>query len=275
MLSKKLKVIILILAIVIISLIIRNYIIDKYKKDNLEKFDLRSKIDLQIEYQKQSTYKSCYAYATLDCLETNLLLNQNKQYDFSELHVEYMTSKEFGGNRKLSSGGTFEDVISYILRGKGPVLEKTIPDKIYLKNEYKKIKNTKKEITIEKIKTRAFDKTDANFKNDIKKHIINNGAIYAGIYFDIKNNEIYNQKTNGYFNLYFPEVNHTIAIIGWDDNYSKYNFPKQNRPKENGAYIVISYWKYVGENGVIYISYEDKLINDYMRGIEQVILKKE
>ena len=81
---------------------------------SMQKFDLREKISLKPEYQIRATYKSCYAYAALDSIETYLLLQNGKEYNFSEAHVEYMTSNLLGGKRKFNSSGNFYDIINYI-----------------------------------------------------------------------------------------------------------------------------------------------------------------
>ena len=85
-------------------------------------------------------------------------------------------------------------------------------------------------------------------------------------------NKYYNHSTYSYCNLNEQDGNHMVSIIGWDDNYPKENFSKENRPKQNGAYIVMAYWKEADNDNIIYISYEDCLVEKVMIGIQECIL---
>ena len=47
-----------------------------------------------------------------------------------------------------------------------------------------------------------------------------------------------------------------MAIVGWDDNYSKTNFA--SAPAGNGAFIIRNNWGTAfGEDGYFYVSYYD------------------
>ena len=75
-------------------------------------------------------------------------------------------------------------------------------------------------------------------------------------------------------NYYYPDtasyscpqsglVNHAVTIVGWDDTYSKENFPSTSSVKNDGAWIVKnSYGKNWGKNGYFYLSYEDQSITN-------------
>ena len=75
-------------------------------------------------------------------------------------------------------------------------------------------------------------------------------------------------------NYYYPDtasyscpqsglVNHAVTIVGWDDTYSKENFPLASGVKNDGAWIVKnSYGKNWGKNGYFYLSYEDQSITN-------------
>ena len=111
------------------------------------------------------------------------------------------------------------------------------------------------------------------FRNSIKNHIVNYGAISSvtagsAREFYSDNSNVMNSKA------YFCNDNkiirdHAITIVGWDDNYSRDNFTGKAKPKNNGAYICLNtYGANSFNGGYIYISYEDSLIESYLYGIK-------
>lgn len=62
-------------------------------------------------------------------------------------------------------------------------------------------------------------------------------------------------------------ANHIVAIVGWDDSYSRENFNSASRPSKDGAWIVKNSWgNQEGSNGYTYISYEDKSLCEFVAG---------
>lgn len=124
------------------------------------------------------------------------------------------------------------------------------------------------------------------FRNSIKEHIKKYGAVIAVTctenkkYFSNYNEE--DQEAWLLSKAYNcdgqDKPDHQISIIGWDDNYAVTNFNAEHRPTTPGAYIVQNSYgseftsidgdrKTVFNNGYIYISYEDFLIEQQIVGI--------
>ena len=102
----------------------------------------------------------------------------------------------------------------------------------------------------------------------IKKHIMNYGSLYASIYSGIVENEEKIYVLNSKF-ANIPD--HAVSIIGWDDNFSKDNFPVNIRPNTDGAYLAVNSWGSAwGDKGCFWISYEDNWVESALKGVISV-----
>lgn len=248
------------------------------------RFDLRDVIDIKVE--NQGGYGLCWAFASSNTVETNLALNNLGDFDASEMHINYLTSMEFADKmgleytsyRNLHDGGNFTIFYDeYSLLDNGPISEEFVPYEEVVEEDYESLLDYDAEVFIHE--TVRFpditEETDESVKNqvinDIKSHIMTNGALYASIcsysLFETEDNAFLNEQNE--INKYTRD--HAITIIGWDDNYPKENFPEWIRPEENGAYIALNSWgEEFGDNGVFYISYEDILVHGELFGVTLV-----
>lgn len=233
-------------------------------KSTLEsKYSLQENIPENIIIKDQGDTNSCWTFGALTSLETNLALknyyngNSAKVYDFSERHMEYATSRKFlngetnpiGFNREINSGGNFYLYNAYLTNGTGAINEDDMP----FQNEANLINLS--EIQNKEVVTQVYDIEEfptykstedlTQIKQQMKEHIKNCGAIEVGIYgANLFSENCYNNKTGAIYcdNSSTYPIDHSVAIIGWDDNYDKNNFNEKLRPKNNGAWIIKNSW---------------------------------
>ena len=250
-----------------------------------DKFNLAEKIDIKVEDQK--SYGLCWDFASIKTLETYLALNNLGNYDFSEMHLDYVESDLFYGNRKIHEGGNFENFKSYITES-GVVLEDDVPYRDHTEEEYNKFLDMKK--VLEVTETVEFptiykDEEDRNteeeiveFRETVKRHIMKNGGLYCVVAPPEAFTEYYNMFSGAECILgnsdKQPKIRgfHAVTLVGWDDNYPKENFNESMRPTKDGAYILLNSWgsswgNLNSDRGYFYVSYEDKYVETNLSGI--------
>lgn len=242
------------------------------------KYSLKDTLDIKVE--NQGNYGTCWTFASLNALETNLALKTGIMYDFSESHIDHLMTPTFGNNdRNLHEGGMFYYFMEYVMSNYGPILESDVPYEnelnTYDSADYEQWKTLAPTIDLVEIvdmptinkKTTTYTETQlTTFRNTVKTHIMENGSLYASVLStDIKT---YNGKKvlNSNTSAVIPD--HAITIIGWDDEFAITNFPTESRPTNPGAYIALNSWgSDWGESGIFYISYEDVFVEKEMSGV--------
>ncbi len=211
----------------------------------------------------------CWAFAMIGAMEASLIKQgyNPDELDFSEAHMAY-----FGVNIRddihndgpvsigvdaYSRGGNEICATSAMTKGSGAVSESVAPYDEYTKNtdlgkEAKPIDESKRFLSEAGLSEMKRISPLNNMA--IKQAIINYGSVLNAFYY---NASYYNKNTAAYHCPNNTEQNHQTLIVGWDDNYSRENFNSQNKPTNDGAWIVRNSWgEDYGDNGYFYISYE-------------------
>ncbi len=242
---------------------------------NDKKYSLKDEIPNSVIIKDQKNLNICWGFATLSSLATNLgLKNKSKKYDFSVRHMDYASVKDttegnntnpYGLNRAPGSMATWGVATNYLTNGLGAIYESEMP------LNYDTSLCSLDDLINHSNKTEVYDlryysepTTQAerdSLITDLKSNIKLHGAVCAqicGANLTKSTNEYYNPETGA---IYYPttgNLDHAVAIIGWDDDYSSSNFNSSHRPSQNGAWIIQNSWgTNVGDNGLTYISYYD------------------
>lgn len=222
----------------------------------LAKYDLRTKNKLT-EVRDQGSCGSCWAFATFSSLESVLMPKQKR--DFSE---EQLIEKHGlkGGD---CDGGNLYFSMALLTRWDGPVNETDVPYEYLAPDGAPDVKKHIQNVIF--IPPKNSDLNNNGLKNAVKKY----GAVYVSMYY---NGNCFNYATNAYYNSDSKTGGHAVAMVGWDDSYSRNNF--NNIPPKNGAFIVRNSWgKNWGDGGYFYVSYYDSYFA--RRGFSMVFKKAE
>ena len=197
----------------------------------------------------------CWAFAGLSGMESYLATNGYGSYDLSEEHMRWW-ARSGENNWKLDdhTGSSNFVSMSYLASGEGPKFEKDIPYKE--SNKRPENYNTAKGIGYTAEDLVMVPNDMKSMKNAILKY----GAVVSGYYDDY---DYSSSDENAYYIDYNAGQNHAIAIVGWDDNYSRNNFDGDAKPRKDGAWLIKNSWgNYNDEDGFVWISYEDKTLRD-------------
>ena len=235
----------------------------------------------------QKSYGVCWAFATMSLVEINLLKKKlvTDDIDLSELHLINYTyncvndklggldgdSNKFIGKSIMQMGGNVELAANSLEDWEGAVKETVLP----LNDEnVKKVENNQLGDSLAYSDTYAhvqnFYKINTSSANDIKRAIMEYGAVSASYYSDSSFNysTTYNNSTTAaYYCNQNYSTNHAITIVGWDDDFSADKF--STKPDGNGAWIVRNSWgSRYGKEGYFYLSYYDKSLSDIAYALE-------
>ena len=250
--------------------------------------------------KSQENLSLCWAFADLNSVESNLLINNIKngseKYDFSEAHEELMLQNELFNTaipivRNFDVGGNYDLSAAYFFNRLGPVLESDVPFSLVEDavngvrtptlgdlGDYKAVVSVNDSVEF----SADIGPCSQTSITSIKNYIVTNGGISSLTFFDIGNyadsvtRQYYFSSINdgnGNPNLY----NHQLSIIGWDDNILASNFRSSTGevPSRNGAWVVKNSNNYSLRisgrgDGYDYVSYDDPFICTNLAGFYNV-----
>ncbi|MBR6992980.1 MAG: hypothetical protein IKH85_02760 [Methanobrevibacter sp.] len=236
-----------------------NYILFKLKDSSFSStlptsYDLRN-LKQVTSVKNQGSGGNCWAFTTLAALESCILKATGKTYDLSEENMKNVMSlfSDYGWSMTPNKGGYDDMGVGYLTAWLGPVNDNE--DKYFDKSIVSPLLHSLMHVQNVLFLSRS-DYTD----NDaIKRALMDYGAVATCIYWSSS----YLKDSKNYYNYGTSGANHAVTIVGWDDNYSRYNFNKTNDtvPEGDGAWIIKNSWGTSGGvKGYYYVSYYDKKI---------------
>lgn len=225
----------------------------------LRKYDPRT-LGYMTDVKDQGKLGICWTFTGNAALESFLKRNGYGDYHLSEEHMRWWGKDGvYDWNIGDEEGSTNETSVGYFTSWLGPKYEKDLP---YNGNQTR-LEGAKKPANYDSAPLTDIQVLDvvnvARDRESVKSAITKYGAVTSGYY----NNPRYvSRDEDSFFCNEALGQNHAIAIVGWDDDYSKNNFDgRAGKPQNNGAWLVKNSWgKYNSENGYLWISYEDKTI---------------
>jgi|ERR1035437_10169669 C1A family cysteine protease len=224
-------------------------------------YDLRT-LNRITPVKNQGSAGSCWTFATDASLESYLMPGET--WSFSENSLKNVLSSANspqGFDRGPSDGGDFVMSTAYETRWSGPV--NTSDDPYSASSSFSSSEigfPVPKHVQNVNFLPNRNGPTD---NQDIKKAIMNYGAVCTALYFSPSDTNSYNQNTYSYYYSGTEASDHAVTIVGWNDDYSASNF--STTPPGNGAFIIKNSWgttaadwgNVKNDNGYFYISYYD------------------
>ncbi len=227
----------------------------------------------------QGKFGTCWAFAALTSSETGLA-QMGKHMTLSEAHLSYFAYASanqkkafnfiFGGYDPFNNGGFDLTACDALANWYGPATEKEFPysnAKISDKSRNVSVAHMQNMISFPEYEYgNPEEEAEARrlLVSQVKEQMYKTEQAVDISYFASNAEENFNEETNAWYNYEGTYTNHSVAVIGWDDNFPKENFNNSEYIENDGAWLVQNSWGTTwGDNGYFWLSYEDVTI-DYV-----------
>ena len=203
------------------------------------------------QLKNQETLDICWAFATVEQIESNIMLRNKKPYNssslvFSPRQIDYAASnngiKEYTniiGMRSLGSGGNFLSASYILMNGLGLMKESDMPfttnntqkELSSVFNYNKNLYEVNSSILFPTISSNTSSSIISSTINSIKQHIIDYGGVYVETQSSGKSCDITKSDGNHLIrvdNGCSKNSGHAMQVIGWNDNFT-YSYCKSNK----------------------------------------------
>ena len=198
--------------------------------------------------RNQNPYGTCWAFASMVGIE--YLMNRDEGIA-ADLSVNNLVNLH-GFAAAYNQGGLPELAVAVFLREDGPVTAALDPYKRPgLSVRERGVRIPRKVVMLPRWTTSVPGDLMSGQLESVKRGVMTYGPLTISYFHSdsyLKGATYYYTGVNG--------ANHTVAVVGWDDDYPAANFKTQ--PPANGAFIIRNSWGASwGDKGYFYLSYYD------------------
>lgn len=227
----------------------------------------------------QGNLGTCWAFAATTSSETGLM-QRGQKTNLSEAHLSYFAYSSanqkkafsfiFAGYNPFNNGGFDLTACDALANWYGPATEEEFPYsnvKIADKSRNVSIAHMQNMISFPEYEYgNAEEEAEARrvLVAQVKEQMYQTKQAVDISYLASDSEENFNEETNAWYNYKGTYTNHSVAVVGWDDNFPKENFNHSEYIENDGAWLVKNSWGTSwGAKGYFWLSYEDVTI-DYV-----------
>ena len=223
--------------------------------------------------KNQNPYGTCWTFATAGSAESGIKKKYGQTVDLAELQLAYFVYNSYqkadpmnlitndgvytNDPWVLDIGGNTTDTTFALASGIGFTDEAEYP---YADAAIYESDGTTRECYNSTYRLRSSIWLSMMEPELVKQAVMEYGGLAVSYY---HSDSFMNYSTGAYYQYYYNDSNHAVTLVGWDDNYSKNNFNSNNRPDNDGAWLIKNSWgTEFGNDGYFWISYEDPSLNN-------------